>query len=140
MSTPFFIPWADIRPGDQARMDVVMDEQKVNAFSGVIGDTDSFHVSDAAAAATVFQKRICHGVHLLAYVSVAIGRNLPGFGTIYCSHSFSCHAPVYVGDTITVSITVLEKRPHHRLLLETDIHRADGILVLSGQAEVKTYR
>ena len=50
MNTPFYIPWADIRPGDQAQLAVVMDEQKVNAFSGVIGDTDSFHVSDEAAA------------------------------------------------------------------------------------------
>ena len=140
MNTPFYIPWADIRPGDQAQLAVVMDEEKVNAFSGVIGDTDSFHVSDEAAAATVFQRRICHGVHLLAYVSVAIGQKLPGFGTIYCSHQFLCHAPVYVGDTVTVSITVLEKRPHRRLLLETDIRRSDGTLVLSGQAEVKTYR
>ena len=104
MNTPFYIPWADIRPGDQAQLAVVMDEEKVNAFSGVIGDTDSFHVSDEAAAATVFQRRICHGVHLLAYVSVAIGQNLPGFGTIYCSHQFLCHAPVYVGDTVSRDI------------------------------------
>ena len=72
MSEPFFRPWAEIRAGEQAELTVTMDDARVRAFSALIGDTDSFHVSDEAAARTVFQTRICHGVHLLAYVSVTM--------------------------------------------------------------------
>ena len=117
MSEPFFRPWAEIRAGEQAELTVTMDDARVRAFSALIGDTDSFHVSDEAAARTVFQTRICHGVHLLAYVSVTIGQKLPGFGTTYVSHQFTFRAPVYIGDTVTVRITVLEKLEHRRLLL-----------------------
>ena len=137
MSEPFFRPWAEIRAGEQAELTVTMDDAR--AFSALIGDTDSFHVSDEAAARTVFQTRICHGVHLLAYVSVTIGQKLPGFGTTYVSHQFTFRAPVYIGDTVTVRITVLEKLEHRRLLLETAIRRGDGAEVLTGQAVVKTY-
>ena len=108
MSEPFFRPWAEIRAGEQAELTVTMDDARVRAFSALIGDTDSFHVSDEAAARTVFQTRICHGVHLLAYVSVTIGQKLPGFGTTYVSHQFTFRAPVYIGDTVTaVSYTHL---------------------------------
>ena len=139
MSVPCFRPWAEIRAGEQAELTVTMDDARVRAFSALIGDTDSFHVSDEAAARTVFQTRICHGVHLLAYVSVTIGQKLPGFGTTYVSHQFTFRAPVYIGDTVTVRITVLEKLEHRRLLLETAIRRGDGAEVLTGQAVVKTY-
>lgn len=140
MENPFYIPYDRIKAGDSARLTVLMDDKLVRDFSRVIGDTDSFHVSDEAAEATVFGHRICHGVHLLAYVSVAIGQKLPGFGTIYCSHEFTFHEPVYIGDTITVEISVLEKLPRRRLLLDTAISRGDGRQVMTGRAVVMTYR
>lgn len=140
MKKPFYIPYDQIKTGDSAEMTAVMEDGLVREFSHLIGDTDSFHVSDEAAAATVFGSRICHGVHLLAYVSVAIGQKLPGFGTIYLSHAFTFVSPVYIGDAITVSIKVLEKLDGRRLHLDTTITRGDGELVLTGQAVVKTYR
>lgn len=140
MEKPFYISYDKIRVGNTASLGVVMEANMVEEFSRLIGDTNSFHVSDEAAAATVFGKRICHGVHLLAYVSVTIGQKLPGFGTIYCSHDFTFFRPVYLGDTITVSVTVTEKLSHHRLRMETLILRGDGETVLTGQAVVKTYR
>lgn len=140
MDEPFFRPWDDIEAGESAELTVTLTEGQVNAFSALIGDTDSFHVSDEAARRTVFGGRICHGVHLLCYVSVTIGQKLPGFGTIYCSHTFDFHSPVYLGQGITVTVRVLEKLSHRRLRMETTITREDGAAVLTGQAVVKTYR
>ncbi len=140
MDEPFCRPYDQIGVGDRAELSVTLTGEQVDAFSALIGDTDSFHVSDQAAARTVFGRRICHGVHLLAYVSVTIGQKLPGFGTVYCSHTFDFHSPVYLGQGITVAVRVLEKLPHHRLRMETTITRDDGAAVLTGQAVVKTYR
>ncbi len=140
MSEAFYIPYDDINVGDKAQMRVTLTEEQVDRFSALIGDTDSFHVSTAAAEKTKFQNRICHGVHLLAYISVAIGQKLPGFGTIYCSHTFEFYQPVFLGQGITVTITVMEKLPHHRLRLNTIITREDDVLVFSGEAVVQTYR
>jgi len=140
MEEPFYIPWDQIKTGDAAELTVRMEDGLVREFSRLIADTDSFHVSEEAAAATVFGSRICHGVHLLAYVSVAIGQKLPGFGTIYLSHAFTFGNPVYIGDSITVSVRGLEKLDGRRVRLDTTITRGDGEMVLTGQAVVKTYR
>ena len=140
MSETRFIPYDEIKVGQTAQMGVRLEEGQVDAFSALIGDRDSFHVSDEAAARTVFRHRICHGVHLLAFVSVLIGQKLPGFGTVYCSHRFEFHSPVYLGQGILVTVRVLEKLPHHRLRMETTILREDAVPVLTGEAVVKSYQ
>lgn len=135
-----YIPYDQIKVGQSAQMEVQLSSEEVNTFSALIGDQDSFHISEEAAARTVFRHRICHGVHLLAFVSVLIGQKLPGFGTIYCSHNFEFHNPVYVGQGIQVTVQVMEKMPHHRLRLKTVILREDDVPVLTGEAVIKTYR
>ena len=137
----FYIPYDEIEVDYSAELEETFTEELVNAFSAVIGDTDSFHVSDESAAMTVFQNKIVHGVHLLAYVSVLIGKKLPGFGTIYCSHEFEFLKPVYIGDTVVVKVTVLEKMTHHRLRLRTTIeNKTRQESVFDGIAVIKTYR
>lgn len=138
--TPEYRPYDEIAVGETAGMEVVLDEPLVSAFSALIGDTESFHVSDEAAERTIFKKRIAHGVHLLAYVSVTIGQKLPGFGTIYVSQELAFHKPVYLGETIRVRIEVLEKLGRRRLRVKTDIFDALDRSVMTGEAVVKTYR
>lgn len=140
MDEPFFIPYDAISVGDSAGRDSVISEELVDRFSALIGDVNSFHVSDEAAARTVFQKRIVHGVHLISYLSTLIGQELPGFGTIYCTHTFEFFRPVYLGDTIRAELTVLEKLPRRRLRLRTVILNGAGETVLDGEAVVRAYR
>ena len=140
MAEPFYIPYDEIRVGDQARRDSLITEDIVNRFSDLIGDTESFHVSDEAAAKTVFKKRIAHAVHLASFVSTLIGQKLPGWGTIYCSQTYEFYKPVYLGETITTEVTVLEKLPHQRLLMQTTMLNSKGGVILDGVAVVKTYR
>lgn len=140
MDETFFIPYDALRVGQTAQLGVRLEAGQVDAFSALIGDRDSFHVSDEAARRTVFQRRICHGVHLLAFVSVLIGQKLPGFGTIYCSHAFEFHNPVYLGQGIVVSVRVTEKLSGRRVRLDTTILREDAVPVLTGEAVVKTYQ
>lgn len=139
MSTYRRISWEDVRVGDSAELSVLMDDEQVKIFSALIGDTESFHISDEAAAETPFKTRICHGIHLLAYVSVLIGKELPGFGTIYCSHAYEFFSPVYIGESIIVRVKVLEKMDGRRLKLLTTIHHLDESYVLKGTAVVKTH-
>jgi len=140
MDKIFFIPYDDINVGDFASRTSVITDVLVRDFSRVIGDTNSFHVSDESAAITVFKTRIAHGVHLLAYISCLIGQELPGFGTIYCSHEFVFHKPVYIGDSITVHIQVIEKLDHRQIKLKTEIKDSKDELVFDGIAVVKTYK
>ncbi len=140
MDEPFYIPYDEIKVGDQARRSSLITEEIVSRFSDLVGDTESFHVSEEAAARTVFQKRIAHGIHLASFISTLIGQKLPGFGTIYCSQAFEFYKPVYLGETITTEVTVLEKLPHKRLRMQTTMLNSEGGVILDGIAVVKTYR
>lgn len=140
MSDPFFIPYSDVQVGDHAERESVLSDESVRRFSAVIGDTDSFHVSDESAARTVFKTRIAHGIHLATFISTLVGQKLPGFGTIYCSQTYHFKKPVYIGEKIQAEVTVLEKLPHRRLRMHTVIYDQSGGIVLDGEAVVQAYR
>lgn len=113
MNEPFFIPY------DRARRTSLITEDIVSRFSALIGDMDSFHVSDEWATATVFKKRIAHGIHLSTFISTLVGQELPGFGTIYCFQTYEFRKPVFWGEAIEIEVVILEKLPHHRLRTST---------------------
>ena len=140
MTEPFYIPYDAIKVGDSVRRESLISEEIVSKFSALIGDTDSFHVSDEAAARTVFKARIAHGIHIATFISTLVGQELPGFGTIYCSQTYDFKKPVYLGQTIVTEVTVLEKLPHQRLRMRTQVKDSTGELVLDGVAVIKTYR
>jgi phosphate acetyltransferase len=52
-----------------------------------------------------------------AVVSVVLGTKLPGPGTIYLEQGLRFRRPIGPGDTITVTVTVKEKRPEKRIVL-----------------------
>ena len=62
MENLFYIPYDEIQVGDRAERSSVITDDIVMRFSALIGDTNSFHVSDENAAKTVFRTRIAHGV------------------------------------------------------------------------------
>jgi len=140
MAEPFFIPYDSICAGDCASREAVVSDELVARFSALIGDPDSFHVSDESAAKTLFKKRIAHGIHLASFISVLIGQKLPGFGTVYCSQTFEFKKPVYIGETIRVEVKVLEKLPGKRLRMRTALCDPEGGLILDGVAVVRTYQ
>lgn len=70
-------------------------------------------------------------------ISAVLGAELPGPGAIYLSQSLKFVHPVGLGDTITATVTVVEKRAeHHRVRLDCRCTNQKGQDVITGQAEV----
>lgn len=66
-----------------------------------------------------------------------LGTRLPGPGAIYISQTLNFRAPVRIGDTVRVEVTVAELIPEkHRARLRC-ICSVDGETVLEGEAWVK---
>lgn len=64
-------------------------------------------------------------------------QNSPGPGTIYLEQDLRFRKPVSPGDTITVTVTVREKRPEKRVVvLDTRGANQHGEEVLNGSATV----
>lgn len=133
-------PYENIQVGDQEKEKVFMSSREVEAFSHLIGDDKSFHVSEEAAKRTPFGKRICHGIHLAAYLSKLMGTRLPGLGTIYLEQTLSFLGPVFLDEEITVEVLVLEKLGNNKLRMETKILNEKGDIVVKGEAIVLCHR
>lgn len=71
-------------------------------------------------------------------ISAVLGTELPGPGAVYLSQTLRFIRPVGLGDTITASVTVAEKRPELGVVV-FDCHcvNQQGDEVISGRAEVR---
>lgn len=125
----------EYREGQGASITRQVTAEDVEAFARVSGDVNPVHLDAAYAAATRFGKRIAHGMLAVSYISAVLGTRFPGPGTIYLSQNVSFLKPVYLGDTITATVSVLKYRPEKGILtLVTECFNQAGEKVVDGQA------
>jgi 3-hydroxybutyryl-CoA dehydratase len=82
------------------------------------------------------EERIAHGLLSASFFSSLFGTKLPGPGCVYVSQSLQFKRPVYLGDTVTATVTVnkvdLNK---HRIFFDTTCS-VKNRTVISGEAEI----
>jgi len=123
--------------GQSASLTRTVSAADVEGFAKVTGDTNPVHLDEAYAATTRFGRRIAHGMLAVSYISALLGTEFPGPGTIYLSQNVSFLAPVYLGDTITATVTVSKFRAEKGVLtLVTECRNQDGVKVIDGMAVV----
>lgn len=127
----------EIQVGDSAEVTRTLKAQDIELFAAMSGDVNPAHVDEEYARSDRFHKVIAHGMWGGALISAVLGTELPGPGTIYLNQTLSFRRPVGIGDTVTVRVTVREKRPENeRLLLDCLCLNQDGEEVIRGEAEV----
>ena len=125
------------KEGDSASYSKTITEQDVLLFSSVSGDTNPLHLDEEYARKSRFGKRIAHGILVSGLISTVIGNKLPGPGAIYAGQSLRFLKPVYMGDTVTATATILSyNQERGRMTLETICRNQDGNAVVSGEAEI----
>lgn len=128
----------EINVGDTASLTRRIARQDVQLFALVSGDINPAHLDDDYAATDIFRRVIAHGMWGASLISAVLGTKLPGPGTIYLDQSLRFVRPVGLGDSVTASVTVLEKRAEQRIVvLECRCTNQDGEEVIIGRAEVK---
>jgi 3-hydroxybutyryl-CoA dehydratase len=130
--------FADITVGDTASMSKKVTEADIVNFAGVTGDFNPVHVDAEYASGSLFKERIAHGMLAAGYISAVLGMQLPGPNAIYLGQTLDFKLPVKIGDTVTVTVTVAEKRDEKRILkLDTVVTNQRGQVVVSGGAVIK---
>jgi 3-hydroxybutyryl-CoA dehydratase len=123
--------------GQTASYARTVDQDGVKMFAALSGDVNPVHLDAGFAAGTMFKQRIAHGMFTGGLISAAIAMELPGPGTIYLGQDLSFRAPVFLGDTITVSLEVIEKLDKKKFVtLSTVAKNQDGKIVVKGKAQV----
>src|SRR5438067_13795105 len=123
----------------ESLMKTVMDSDVVG-FARLSGDDNPIHLCDVYAAQTKFGQRIAHGLYAASLISAVLGTRLPGPGAVYRSQTLNFHAPVKIGDVVTVIVEVVELIPEGRRVRLKCEALVDGHLVLDGEAMVSVPR
>lgn len=122
--------------GQTAEYSKTVTDADVRAFAQLTGDVNPIHIDEEVARKTRFGGRIAHGMISAGLISAAIANKLPGGGAIYLAQTLKFTAPVRIGDTITVSLKVLELLSKKRLRLETVCRNQRGETVIEGEGTI----
>jgi len=102
----------------------------VALFCGVTGDLNPYHQDEIFAASTPFGRRIIPGL-LTASMLTHVGGML---GFLATEMHFEFLGAVYVGDTVTCTLTFVERdRERRRFLAEATAVNQEGLEVLRGR-------
>src|SRR5215813_10858573 len=127
----------DLAVGMTETLSKTISSDDVVGFATLTGDRNPIHLSEHFAAKTAFGGRVAHGLYTAGLISAVLGTRLPGPGAIYVSQTLNFHAPVRIGDTVDVTVTVAELIPERQRARLTCVCKVAGEIVLDGEALVK---
>ncbi|MFZ6775630.1 bifunctional enoyl-CoA hydratase/phosphate acetyltransferase [Undibacterium sp. Ji83W] len=131
------VVYEDLQIGQSASQIRTLTNADIQAFATVSGDVNPAHLDAEYAAHTLFHGVIAHGMWGGALISTILGTRLPGPGTIYLEQNLHFAKPVRIGDTLTVSATVVAKGDEKkRVTLDCEIINQKGERVVYGNALV----
>ena len=98
---------ADITPDMTESFTVTVTAEMMDAFYAITGDNSPIHMSEEYAAGRGFPGRVVYGMLGASFFSTLAGVYLPGEHCLL--HGVECKfaRPVFIGDTLTVTGTVL---------------------------------
>lgn len=126
----------DLHVGMRETLMKAVMETDVVGFARISGDDNPIHLCDTYAAGSRFGERIAHGLYTASLISAVLGTRLPGPGAVYRSQTLNFHAPVKIGDVVTVSVEVVELVAQGRKVRLACEAAVDGRVVLDGEAVV----
>ena len=126
----------ELKIGKVYSMSKLVTEEMINGFAKYSGDNNPVHLNEDFASQTMFKKRIAHGFLIGSFISAVLGNDFPGQGTIYLSQTMKFKAPVFINDTITVEIEVVDFPKPNRVSLKTTCTNQNNIIVIEGEAFV----
>jgi acyl dehydratase len=116
-------------------------EADISAFAGLTGDFNPLHMDAVFAAESDFKGRITHGPMIVGMAFGLVSRDLldgTALGLLELSWKFI--KPVRPGDTISVTLSVLEKSPTRKpdrgvVTFQLDVRNQHGETTQSGVAK-----
>ena len=135
-----------VKLGDRADFSKTISESDIYLYAGLTGDFSPNHINEAEMRKTAYGRRMAHGSMLVGFMSTTstmvaerAARDSISESPVSLGYDrIRFIAPVFIGDTITVSYEVvsidLVKR---RAVSDVSIKNDDGKLVAVGQHILK---
>lgn len=127
----------EIVMGESASLARTLTAEDIQLFALVSGDTNPLHLDSHLRASTRVETAFAPGMWGGALISALIGTHLPGPGSVALGQTLRFLAPVHIGDTLTVSVTVTAMDEARQLLtLTCSGVNQQGAVVLEGESLV----
>jgi acyl dehydratase len=125
----------DITPGQTAERTTKLTQEQVDSYAELTGDRNPVHYDESFIKGTKLKQLIVQGGLTTGLLHALVANDLPGPGTVFLNQDWQFIAPVYIGDTITATATVIEKHPVKPVVrLKMTIKNQDLVIVLDGHA------
>ncbi|UXR64735.1 MaoC family dehydratase [Bdellovibrio bacteriovorus] len=122
--------------GFEAKVTVQVTDKMIQQFAELSGDHNPIHLSDEYASKTRFGRRIAHGMIVGALISRALVDGI-GQGGIYLAQNMKFVNPVFVDDTIVITIKITGLRKEKGIAtVETNVAKVNGDVVVKGDAVI----
>ena len=132
-----------LKVGDTCSFTKTISESDVYLFAGITGDFSQMHTNEEFMKTTPYKTRIAHGILSLAISSTASTliqiqqtANIPSVSYGYDRLRFV--KPIFFGDTITATYTVLElDEANMKTFAKVEVHNQKGELCTVAQHILK---
>jgi phosphate acetyltransferase len=105
------VTFDEIQPGASASLTRTLSRTDIEVVALVSGDVDSFHIEGSGAAAGPSDASATQAAGAEALIAAVLGTRLPGPGMKILRENLQYRGRIAVGDTLTATVTVKEKRP-----------------------------
>jgi acyl dehydratase len=130
----------DIHEGQKAQRSTEVTARHIEMYAELTGDRNPLHFDEKFAAGTRFGRLVAQGGITTGLLHALVANDIPGPGTVFLNQNWQFTAPVYIGDTITAEIEVLEVKAAKPVThLGVRIWQQDGETVLEGDAWCYTF-
>lgn len=126
----------EITPGMSASVSHLVSDADVAGFAHLSGDYNPVHLDEEYAKNSRYGRRIAHGLFGASFFSGLFGTSLPGRGCVYASQNLKFRRPVFIGDTIVATVTVLSVDVPRKRVHFATVCSVDGKEVIIGDAEI----
>jgi acyl dehydratase len=127
--------FSELSVGMKASLTRTVTREDVDRFADVTGDRNPIHVNEEFASHSQFGRTIAHGMFGGSLISAVLGTDLPGPGALYMEQSLRFRKPVFIGDTITATVEIIDlDAEKHRIRLSTTCTNQKDEAVITGEA------
>ena len=137
------VTFDELEIGNTASLTRTLSKRDTELFAAMSGDMNPAYMNEAYAAEnSTYHGVIGHGMWSASLISTVLGTLLPGPGTIYMGQNVTFKKPVRLGDTVTVTVTVLEKKTVEKksskpvVIFKCSCTNSKGEIVAEGKATV----
>ena len=131
----------EIAVGDSASLVRTLTLDDIALFAVVSGDYNTTQINADQAPDLpkndAFHQVVAHGMWGGSLISAVLGTRLPGPGTVYLSQDLKFVSPVELGETVTTTVTVLEKLAEGRIVFNCHCTSGAGRDLITGTAVVR---